>query len=305
MRGRALMLALMLFPSTALAQHRGPATAAAKANTDGGADSGVIQGDPGAWPIDARHSTASIFLVPGTDPSKGVNLAIAMVAGRMALDADDASRISLLLTIFPANQREALLSADGSLRDYALADLSRYTVMGFQSKRAVRDAGGKLQITGELKIVHVDREAASGEADIAYSGAKSSTPLIEKAVQEVRITVDKSGAEMGRGQRVGYMELNGALRLLLEDLPKLREWLSNSVWPLVVEDRECWESNRPVNWRTSSGATCTGTVVETKPLKELPHGSVLDYSGAAAFPAAKLTEVQIYVNLKLREPEAK
>jgi polyisoprenoid-binding protein YceI len=298
------MLALMLLPATALAQHRGPATAAATAQS-GPTDSGATQGDPGAWPIDARHSTAGIFLVPGTDPSKGVNLAIAMVAGRMALDADDASKISLLLTIFPANQADALLSSDGSLREDALADLSRYTMMSFQSKRAVRDAGEKLQISGELKIVHVDREAPSGEANIAYSGAKSSTPVVDTAAQEVRITVDKSAAEMGRGQRVGYMELNGALRLPLEDLPKLREWLSNSVWPLVVEDRECWESNGPVNWRTYSGTVCSGTVVETKPLKELPHGSVLDYSGAAAFPAAKLTEVQIYVNLKLREPEAK
>ena len=98
------------------------------------------------WQLDAGHSTASIFLAQSGDADPGVNVAVAIAAGTMEFDSVDPSKLSLQLNMIPADQGDALLESHGTLRSGAYAALSRYTVMSFQSKSAVRDQVGELQL---------------------------------------------------------------------------------------------------------------------------------------------------------------
>ena len=255
------------------------------------------------WQIDAGHSTASIFLAQSGAPDPGLNLAVAMAAGTMELDSADPSKLSLQLNIIPADQDQALLNPNGALRAGAYAALSRYTVMSFQTKSAVRDQTGKLELTGDVTITYVEREAPS-DWNIGYSGPTVITPVSKSATRKVTFTFDKSASDIAYGQKVGWMEITGLGRIPLEDLPALRDWLSNSIWPTLVEDRSCYGPNYSISMREYHGAVCTGHLVETKPPKEVPYssGSGLDYSGPRFETPRKIDEVRILLDLKMREP---
>ena len=255
------------------------------------------------WQIDAGHSTASIFLAQSGDADPGVNIAVAIAAGTMELDSADLSKFSLKLNIIPADQGDALLEPHGTLRAGAYAALSRYTVMSFQSKSAVRDQSGKIQLTGDVTITYVEREGPS-DWNVAYSGPTVITPVSKSATHTVTFTFDKSASEIAYGQKVGWMEITGLGKIPLEDLPTMRFWLSNSVWPTLVEDRNCYIPNYSVSMRDYRGAVCSGNVVETQPRKRISDGSVsgLDYSGPRYETPQKINEVRIVLDLKMREP---
>jgi polyisoprenoid-binding protein YceI len=255
------------------------------------------------WQIDAGHSTVSIFLAQSGDPDPGLNFAVAMAAGTMELDSADPSKLSLQLNIIPADQDQVFLNPNGTLRAGAYAALSRYTVMSFQTKSAVRDQTGKLELTGDVTITYVEREAPS-DWNIGYSGPTVITPVSKSATRKVTFTFDKSASDIAYGQKVGWMEITGLGRIPLEDLPALRDWLSNSIWPTLVEDRSCYGPNYSVSMREYHGAVCTGQLVETKPTKEVPYssGSGLDYSGPRFETPQKIDEVRILLDLKMREP---
>jgi polyisoprenoid-binding protein YceI len=255
------------------------------------------------WQIDADHSTASIFLAESGETDPGVNIAVAIAAGTMELDAADPSKPSLQLNIIPADEGDALLDPHGTLRAGAYAALSRYTVMSFQSKSAVRDPSGELQMTADVTITYVEREAPS-DWNIAYSGPTVIAPISKSATRSVNFTLDKSASEIAYGQKVGWMEIKGRGKIPLEDLPAMRFWLSNSVWPTLVEDRNCYMPNYSVSMRDYHGAVCTGNVIETKPRKRVADGSTsgLDYSGPRYETPQKINEARIVLDLKMREP---
>jgi polyisoprenoid-binding protein YceI len=255
------------------------------------------------WQIDAGHSTASIFLAQSGDTDPGINIAVAIAAGTMEIDSADPSKFSLQLSIIPADQGDALLEPHGALRGGAYAALSRYTVMSFRSTSAVRDQSGELQLTGDVTISYVEREAPS-DWNIAYSGPTVITPVIKSAMRTVTFTFDKSASEIAYGQKVGWMEITGRGKIPLEDLPAMRFWLSNSVWPTLVEDRNCYTPNYSASMRDYHGAVCTGNAVETKPRKRVADGSTsgLDYSGPRYETPQKINEVRLVLDLKMREP---
>ena len=255
------------------------------------------------WQIDAGHSTASIFLAQSGDADPGVNIAVAIAAGTMELGPADPAKFSLQLNIIPADQGDALLEPHGTLRAGAYAALSRYTVMSFQSKSAVRDPNGKIQLTGDVTITYIEREGPS-DWNVAYSGPTVITPVSKSATHTVTFTFDKSASEIAYGQEVGWMEITGLGKIPLEDLPTMRFWLSNSVWPTLVEDRNCYIPNYSVSMRDYRGAVCSGNVVETQPRKRISDGSVsgLDYSGPRYETPQKINEVRIVLDLKMREP---
>jgi len=255
------------------------------------------------WQIDAGHSTASIFLAQSGDTDPGINIAVAIAAGTMEIDSADPSKFSLQLSIIPADQGDALLEPHGTLRGGAYAALSRYTVMSFRSTSAVRDPSGELQLTGDVTISYVEREAPS-DWNIAYSGPTVITPVSKSATRTVTFTFDKSASEIAYGRKVGWMEFTGRGKIPLEDLPAMRFWLSNSVWPTLVEDRHCYTPNYSVSMRDYHGAVCTGNVVETRPRKGIADGSTsgLDYSGPRYETPQKINEVRLVLDLKMREP---
>lgn len=254
------------------------------------------------WQIDAGHSTASVFLAQSGETDPGINIAVAIAAGTMELGSADPSKFSIQLNIIPADQGDALLDPHGTLRAGAYATLSRYTVMSFQSNSAVRDQSGELQLTGDVTITYVEREAPS-DWNIAYSGPTVITPVSKSATRTVTFTFDKSASEIAYGQKVGWMEIKGGGKIPLEDLPSMRFWLGNSVWPTLVEDRNCYTPNYSVSMRDYRGAVCTGNVIETTPRKRVADGSTsgLDYSGPRYETPPKINEVRLVLDLKMRQ----
>jgi polyisoprenoid-binding protein YceI len=254
------------------------------------------------WQIDAGHSTASIFLAQSGDTDPGLNIAVAVAAGTMELDSADPSKLSLQLNIIPADQGDALLDPTGTLRAGSYAALSRYTVMSFRSQSALRDQSGELQLTSDATITYVEREAPS-DWNIAYSGPTVIPPVSKSATRAVAFTLEKSAAEIAYGRKVGWMEITGRSKIPLEDLPAMRFWLSNSVWPTLVEDRNCYTPNYSVSMRDYHGAVCTGNVVETKPRKRVADGSTsgLDYSGPHFETPQKINELRLILDLRMRE----
>lgn len=255
------------------------------------------------WQIDAGHSSASIFLAQSGDPDPGLNIAVAMSAGTMNLDSADPSKLSLQLNIIPANQNEALLNPNSTIRAGAYAALSHYTIMSFQSKPAVRDQNGKLQLTGDLTVTYVEREAPA-EWNVGYTGPAVIIPVSKRATHNVTFTLDKSDSDIAYGKKVGWMDITGLGKIPLADLPTLRDWLASSMWPMLVEDHSCYIPNYSISMREYHGAICTGDLVETKPPKQVPYGSVsgLDYSGPRYEAPQKIDEVRILLDLKMREP---
>ena len=255
------------------------------------------------WQIDPGHSTAGIFLAQSGDTDPGLNIAVAVAAGTMELDSADPSKLSLQLNIIPADQANALLDPTGTLRAGSYAALSRYTVMSFRSQSALRDQSGELQLTSDATITYVEREAPS-DWNIAYSGPTVIPPVSKIATRVVTFTLEKSAAEIAYGRKVGWMEITGRGKIPLEDLPAMRFWLSNSVWPTLVEDRNCYTPNYSVSMRDYHGAVCTGNVVETKPRKRVADGSTsgLDYSGPHFETPQKINELRLILDLRMREP---
>lgn len=255
------------------------------------------------WQIDAGHSTASIFLAQSGDGDPGLNIAVAIAAGTIEFDSADPSKLSLRLNIIPADQGDALLDPTGMLRSGAYAALSRYTVMNFQSQSALRDPNGELQLTGDVTITYVEREASS-DWSIAYSGPTAITPVSKSTTRTVTFTFHKSSSEIAYGRKVGWMEVIGRGKVPLEDLPNMRFWLSNSVWPRLVQDRNCYTPNYSVSMRDYHGTVCTGNVVETQPRKRVADGSAsgLDYSGPRFDTPQKINEVRFALDLRVREP---
>ena len=254
------------------------------------------------WHIDSDHSTASIFLAQSGDPDPGLNIAVAMAAGTMNLDSADPSKLSFQFTIFPADQKKALLNPDGTFRPGAYAALSRYSLMSFHSKTAFREQSGKLRIMGDLTVTYVEREAPA-DGNVAYGGPVLITPVAETAAGEVTFTFDKLLSEIVHGQKVAWLQMTGLGKIELEDLPTLQEWLSRSVWPMVVEDRDCYMPNYSASMRDYNGAVCTGKLVETKPPEQAPHSFGVDYSGPRSETPKRVNEVRILLDLKLR-PQA-
>jgi hypothetical protein len=158
-------------------------------------------------------------------------------------------------------------------------------------------------LTGDVTITYVEREAPS-DWNIAYSGPTVIAPISKSATRSVNFTLDKSAPEIAYGQKVGWMEITGRGKIPLEDLPAMRFWLSNSVWPTLVEDRNCYMPNYSVSMRDYHGAVCTGNVIETKPRKRVADGSTsgLDYSGPRYETPQKINEARIVLDLKMREP---
>ena len=130
------------------------------------------------------------------------------------------------------------------------------------------------------------------------------TPVSKSATRTVTLTFEKSASEIAYGQKVGWMEITGRGKIPLEDLPAMRFWLSNSVWPTLVQDRNCYTPNYSVSMRDYHGAVCTGNVIETQPRKRVDDGSTsgLDYSGPRYETPQKINEVRLVFDLKMREP---
>ncbi len=257
------------------------------------------------WQIDSAHSTASLSLVSSNNATRNFNIAIAKAAGSLNLNENKPTESSLRLSIYPAGQDSSLLNPDGSFRKGGLANLSRYTLMSFQSTRAVVTADRKIEFTGDLTIAHVQRETAVAWNN-AYTGSVPTEPVVNAMTVEVTFIADLSNLPASPTQWIRTREMAVQATVQRHDLPGFFSALKDSNWPLVVLDEECQMPYYPaLTSRDYHGAACTGTLIEPATYTELPYYPVAANTGAGRSVPPSGDQITILVHLHLERENSK
>ena len=250
--------------------------------------------------IDSRHSTASIFLKGKASESQPLNVGIAMVSGKAYWDRLNTANSDFHLYVYPAGQESTLLDSDGSFRKDGLANLSRYTLMTFQSKSSVLDPNRKLIVTGDLSIIQVERESRA-DWSIAYSGAQLGDPVVNRQTHEVRLIVQDGSSVPPPQWPAVKPDLVGSTHTSDEQFPGIRNVLVNSVWPIVVLDERCEPpaATASADMRAYQGPNCSGIPVLPASSSEMPAWTDQGYSGTRDPDPAVENHVAIVFNLRL------
>jgi polyisoprenoid-binding protein YceI len=251
------------------------------------------------WQIDPGHSTASFSLETAGGAARPFNLAIAMVAGRLDFDPDKTSESTLQLNIFPAGESDNLLDRSGRFRAGAFADLTKYSLLTFQSKSSKLTAQGKIEFQGDLTVIHVVRQAEIDWSN-AYAGPIEQEPLTQRVNHKATIALDPKAlleANANAKTRADVAALAGIDRATFQ-----QSWdaMRDSVWPVVVFDRDC---RMPYyigpSMRDYNGPACTGTPVTKASYDSSPVPPEFNDIGAGYPPPPSGNEISIAINLHL------
>src|SRR5271169_3368951 len=225
----------------------------------------------GAWQVDSRHSDAHLTTDGTTDYGKrkiNITLGIGRVNGVLKFDDNDPTKSSVDLHIYPATSMSPSMDDDGKLfRSHWLADQANHTLVCFHSKNVVRTSDGRLQTTGDLTIVRVDRNVELTPSE-AYAGPVYGPPIIHRVSREATFVFDLPADE--NGQKDGGIGASASTKVFREDSPQLVKIVVSTYWPPVVQDENC---RVPGASEAYSGAKCTGTFLETPSLPEEPHAA--------------------------------
>ncbi|HKO06041.1 MAG TPA: hypothetical protein VJW51_14885 [Candidatus Acidoferrales bacterium] len=255
-----------------------------------------------AIPIDSGHSYATLWMGRDTEISVIVNTGVAQAGGSVTLVTKDPAASSLELHIVPGGEGANLMAPDGSLKSGVVAQLVRYTVISFLSRRAEVRRDGLLQFTGELTVTHVTRETIPEAWNVAYSGASYAEPQTQIWTRTATFVLATPRAEFLQPALEKNPELLATATLTDRDFPELPGAMLDSYWPIVAEDEECTPP-------TGSGGTwgyrpgvCTGRAISVTPsfLRDQTNGR--DYSGLRRYNAPVNGPVTILLHLRLAPP---
>ena len=225
----------------------------------------------GSWQVDSHHSDAHLTTDGTTDYGKtkiNIALGVGRVNGVLILDDGDPSKSTVDLHIYPATSMSPSMDDDGKLfRSRWLADQANHTLVCFHSKQVVRTSDGRLQTTGDLTIVRVDRNVELTPSE-AYAGPVYGPPIIHRVSRQATFVFDAPAD--GSGQKDGGIEASASTKVFREDFPQLVKTVVTAYWPPVVQDENC---RVPAPSEAYSGAKCTGTFLQTPSLPEPPHAA--------------------------------
>jgi polyisoprenoid-binding protein YceI len=253
----------------------------------------------GSWQVDTRHSDAQLITDGTTDYGKtktDFTLGFGRVYGRLKIDDSDPTKSNVVLAFYPATSTSPVIAEDGKFLSQWLANMSNQTLVCFHSKTVQRTADGRLQTTGELAVTRVDRnvDVTAGEA---YSGPVYGPPMIHRVSREATFVFDLPAD--GNGQKDGRIQVSASTSVGREGFPQLLRTVISTYWPPVVQDEKCQVSDASEAYK---GAQCTGTVLETAGLPEVPGGRSVgeDYPGPPSnFSAVAGNHLTILVHLHL------
>jgi len=250
--------------------------------------------------IDPHHSTASIFLQGNHGGPQPLNVGIALVSGTANWDHRNTAKSDFRLDVFPASQDSPLLNSDGSLRKDGVANLSRYTLMSFQSKSAELDPNGRLVVMGILTVTHVEREV-NMQWSIAYSGATLGDPVVLRFTHEVRLIVTDGSTAPQPTWPSSKPDLLASMRMNDKEFHGIKNALLDAVWPIVVLDERCEPppATASADMRGYLGAICAGTPFLPSASGEMPAWSDQGYSGSGEPDPTVEDRVTILFSLRL------
>ena len=252
----------------------------------------------GSWQVDAHHSDAKITTDGTTDFGKqkmDVVLGFGRVNGEVNIDDADATKTHVDLHIYPATSMQPVIAEDGQFKTKWLMDPANQTLLCFHSKQVARTSDGKLQATGELKLVRVDRNVQL-DPNEAYAGPVYGPPIVHSVSRQATFVFD---APSDKGQRAGALKVLGSTALTREMFPQLVKAVVNTYWPPLVEDAKC---QAPTNAGSEDyrGGMCSGTVLQPPAMPQGPYaGGREDYPGPGDYNAVSGNELGIALHIRL------
>jgi polyisoprenoid-binding protein YceI len=252
----------------------------------------------GSWLVDPRHSDAQLITDGTTDYGKtkiDITLGFGRVMGAVRIDDGDPTKSSVDLHIYPATTMAEAIEEDGKFRSRWLASRANHTMLCFHSKNVVRTSDGRLQTTGDLLLVRVDRNVEVPAPSEAYNGPIYGPPIINRVSRQATLVFEPPAD--GSGQKGGGIEVSASTKVFREDFPQLVKAVLNTYWPPVVQDENC---RVPGPSEAYSGAKCTGTFLQGPSLPEDPGTHIgEDYPGPQNFNAQVGQRLNLVVHMRL------
>ena len=252
----------------------------------------------GSWQVDARHSDAQLITDGTTDYGKtkiDVTLGFARVVGALKIDDGDPTKSSVDLHIYPAMSMGEPIEEDGKFKSRWMANRANNTMLCFHSKNVVRTSGGRLQTTGDLILVRVDRNVEIPAPSESYSGPVYGPPITHRTSHQATLVFDSPAS--GSAQKDGGIEASATTKVFREDFPQLVRTVVSTYWPPVVQDESC---QVPAASEAYSGSQCTGAYLATPTLPEAPHATNADdLPGQPNFNAIVGQRLTILVHMRL------
>ncbi len=252
----------------------------------------------GSWLVDAHHSDAQLITDGTTDYGKtriDITLGFARVMGALRIDDVNPAKSSVDLHIYPATSMGEPIEEDGKFKSRWMANRANQTMLCFHSKEVVRTSGGRLQTTGDLILVRVDRNVEVPAPSEAYSGPIYGPPITNRVSHQATLVFELP-ADAGR-QKDGGIEASASTKVFREDFPQLLKAVLSTNWPPVVQDENC---RVPAPSEAYSGAKCTGTFLQGPSLPEDPGMHIgEDYPGSQNFNSQVGERLNLVVHMRL------
>ncbi len=252
----------------------------------------------GSWLVDTRHSDAQLIVDGTTDYGKtkiDVTLGFARVMGALKIDDGNPTNSSVDLHIYPATSMTEAIEEDGKFKSRWMANRANHTMLCFHSKNAVRTSDGRLQTTGDLILVRVDRNVELPAPSEGYAGPVYGPPIINHVSHQATLVFDLP-SEAG-GQKDGTIEASASTKVLRETFPQLLKAVLNTYWPPLVQNENC---QLPAASEAYSGAKCTGTFLQGPNLPDDPAMHVgEDYPGSQNFNSQVGDHLNLVVHMHL------
>jgi polyisoprenoid-binding protein YceI len=252
----------------------------------------------GVWLVDARHSDAQLITDGTTDYGKtkiDVTLGFGRVMGALKIDEGNPTRSSVDLHIYPAMSMTEPIEEDGKFKSRWMSNRANHTMLCFHSKNVARTSDGRLQTTGDLILVRVDRNVEVPAPSEAYSGPVYGPPIIHRVSHQATLVFDLPAD--GSGQKDGGIQATASTKVFREDFPQLVKAVINTYWPPLVQDENC---RVPAPSDAYSGAQCTGTFLQGPSLPEDPAMHIgEDYPGPQSFNAQVGQRLNLVVHMRL------
>jgi polyisoprenoid-binding protein YceI len=251
--------------------------------------------------IDSGHSFARLSLASSNDATPPYNVGNAEVMGWVTAPAPDPLKATFEFFIYPAREGPYLFDANGNLRFDSYAELARYSFLSFKSKHAAWNHDGKLKLTGDLILTHVVREPTMNW-NIAYNGPTYDEPDTDRLARDATFVVQTPREDLEEGLKAGQFQIMALATIQREDFAELWPALQDSIWPVVVEDRNCRPPESKISMRDYRGFDCSGRVVAVTPPPEPPRDFNVAYPGSLSSDPPKGNEVTIFVQLRVVPP---
>jgi polyisoprenoid-binding protein YceI len=248
------------------------------------------------WKLNSDHSTGRLSLSSTADTNASFDVGIARVRGSVNLDASSVKNSSFNFTIYPADQDPSAINPDGTLNAGEFSNMPRSTVINFRSKQVQQIGDGNLAVTGDLTVSHLERPVIITYNE-AYSGAVYGEPEVHSITREVTFVFDRAAAVATNVGNSRKLKLVASVGIKTEDFPGLFEAVTDSNWPVVVQNEQCEDPAEA--GEDYQGAHCTGNpvVISSRPPVALTVGE--DYPGPDLTTSSVRDNVNIALNLEL------